>query len=202
MKRSGMSRPVTATRRCASRLWRRGFTLLELLIVLAIIGIVATIVIPRVNFTQFQVDAAARLIRINLQNAQRLAVTRQYDVIVSFNLANNRLRIVEDGNNNGAVDTGERVSWRVLEDSVRLAVPPAGLNGVVTAQVTGANLKTIDGMPSVIFRRDGAASSDLEVYLTSKRANSNDYRAVQIVQATGRTDWFKYIGGKWKQGNL
>ena len=181
---------------------RLGFTVIELMMVVAIIGIIATLAFPKVNFTQYQVDAGARLIRINLQNAQRLAVARQYDVIVSFDVAKNSMRIVEDGNDNGAVDAGERVSWRSLEDNVHFAVPITGLNGVAGSPVIGSNLKTIDGMPSVIFRRDGAASSDVEIYLTSKRAKSNDYRAVQVVQATGRSDWFKYISSKWKQGNL
>ena len=202
MERNRVAHMTATTGWRPERSSRRGFTVLELLIVVAIIGIIATLAFPKVNFTQFQVDAGARLIRINLQNAQRLAVARQYDVIVSFNLAKNSMRIVEDGNNNGAIDGGERVSWRSLEDNVHFAVPITGLNGAAGGSVIGSNLKTIDGMPSVIFRRDGAASSDVEIYLTSKRAKSNDYRAVQVVQATGRSDWFKYIGSKWKRGNL
>ncbi|HXY30987.1 MAG TPA: GspH/FimT family pseudopilin [Gemmatimonadaceae bacterium] len=181
---------------------RRGFTVLELMIVIALISIVAAFAYPKVNFQQFQVDAGARLMRLTMQNAQRLAVTRQYDVVVSFDLANRRMRVLEDGNNNDAVDGGERVTWHNLEDSVHFATPPVGVNGAVATSIVGSNVKTIDGMPSIVFRRDGAASSDMEIYLTSKRAKANDYRGVVVVQSTGHTDWYRYINSRWLQASF
>jgi prepilin-type N-terminal cleavage/methylation domain-containing protein len=179
-----------------------GYTFIEMLIVLIIIGIIAAFAYPKVNFTQFQVDAAARLIRISLQNAQRLAVTRQYNVVVSFDQAHNKVRVLEDNNNNSTADAGERVTWGTLEDGAHYAVPPTGVNGGVASAVVGTDVRTIDGMSSIIFRRDGAGNTDIEVYLTSKRAISNDYRGITVVQSTGRTDWFKYIGNSWRPGNL
>lgn len=181
---------------------RRGFSAIELLIVCAIVGIFATLAYPRVNFTQFQVDSGARTVRVALQNAERLAVTRQYDVVVSFDVANKRLRVLEDGNDNDVVDNGERVTYAPLEDGVHFKKPPAGLSGPVSGAVIGSNIKTIDGMPSVIFRRDGAASTDLEVYLASSKELPNDWRAIQVVQSTGRTDWFRYLSGLWKAGSI
>jgi prepilin-type N-terminal cleavage/methylation domain-containing protein len=195
-------RPVARRVTAIGRFVRQGFTVLELLIVIAIIAIIATLAYPKVNFQQFQVDAGARLVRLVLQNAQRVAVTRQYDVVVSFDVDNRRIRVLEDNNNNDAVDGTERVTWRNLEDSVHFVAPATGINGPVAAPISGSNVKTIDGMPSVVFRRDGAASSDFEVYLTSKRAKPNDTRGVQVIQSTGRTDWYRYINSKWKQGSL
>jgi hypothetical protein len=121
---------------------------------------------------------------------------------VSFNVAKNSIRLVEDVNNNDHVDPGERASWRTLEDSVHFAVPPKGINGTVAAAVVGSNIKTIDGMPSVVFRRDGAASTDLEAYLTSKRAKNDDYRGIQVIQSTGRADWYKFLSAVWKPASL
>jgi prepilin-type N-terminal cleavage/methylation domain-containing protein len=181
---------------------RSGYTFIELLIVLAIISIIAVFAFPRVNFTQFQVDAAARGVRMTLQNAQRLAVTRQFNVVVSFDQANGKVRVLEDNNNNGAIDGGERVTWFTLEDGAHFLMPPAGVNGPVGGAINGAALSTISGLPSIVFRRDGAGSTDLEVYLTSKRQLPNDFRGVTVVQSTGRTDWYKYIGAVWKAGNL
>jgi prepilin-type N-terminal cleavage/methylation domain-containing protein len=181
---------------------RKGFSAIELLIVCAIVGIFATLAYPRVNFTQFQVDSGARTVRVALQNAERLAVTRQYDVVVSFDVANKRVRIVEDGNNNDIVDAGERVTYAALEDGVHFKIPPAGLSGPVAASVNGSNLKTVDGMPTIVFRRDGAASSDLEVYLASSKELANDWRAIQVVQSTGRTDWYRYLNNLWKAGSI
>ena len=181
---------------------RSGFTVIELLIVLTIISIIVTFAFPKVNFTQFQVDAAARGVRSSLQNAERLAISRQYDVIVSFDIANARVRLLEDANNNGTADPLERATYFVLESGVRFLKPPVGVNGAATSAIIGNDVKTIDGMPSVIFRRDGAANTDLEVYFTSARARPADFRAVTVVQSTGRTDWYKYIDAAWKAGNL
>jgi type II secretory pathway pseudopilin PulG len=172
------------------------------MIVIAIIGIVAAFAYPKVNFTQFRVDAAARTVRVALQNAERLAVTRQYDVVVSFDLVNSRIRILEDNNNNAVVDAGEHVIYAPLEDSVHFAVPPAGVSGSPGSPIIGGSIKTIDGMPTLIFHRDGAASSDADIYITSKRAQNDDFRCVRVIQSTGRTLWWRYLTGNWEQASI
>jgi hypothetical protein len=141
-------------------------------------------------------------VRLALQNAERLAVTRKHDVVVSFDLTNERLRILEDRNNNDAVDNGERVTYAALENGVHFKAPPAGLSGPVTSAVVGSNIKTVNGMPTIVFRRDGAASTDLEVYLASSKELANDWRAIQVVQSTGRTDWYRYMKNLWKAGSI
>ena len=178
------------------------FTVIELMIVIAIIGIVAAFAYPKVNFTQFRVDAAARTVRVALQNAERLAVTRQYDVVVSFDTVNSRIRILEDNNNNAIVDAGEHVIYAQLEDSVHFAVPPAGLSGPVGSPISGSSIKPVDGMPTMIFHRDGAASSDAEIYITSRRADHNDFRCVRVIQSTGRTLWWRYLNDTWEQASI
>src|SRR6185312_9450554 len=105
-RRQGSSDQAVPIRQSPNR-W--AFTVIELMIVLAIIGIIAAFAYPKVNFTQFRVDAAARTVRVALQNAERLAVTRQYDVVVSFDTTNRRIRVLEDNNNNATVDAGEHV---------------------------------------------------------------------------------------------
>jgi type II secretory pathway pseudopilin PulG len=190
-----------ASNRIAS-LARPGFTTTELIIVVVIIGIICGFAFPRVNYTQFQMDAAVRVVRMTVQNAQRLAVTRQYNVVVSFDQTHNAVRMLEDNNNNNMADPGERVIWAQFDNGATFATPPVGVNGPVAGAVDGADVQLIDGMPSIIFRRNGAGNTDLEVYLTSRRTNANDFRGVTVLKATGRTDWFKYIGNAWKPGNL
>jgi prepilin-type N-terminal cleavage/methylation domain-containing protein len=180
----------------------RAFTVIELMIVIAIIGIVAAFAYPKVNFTQFRVDAAARTVRVALQNAERLAVTRQYDVVVSFDTVNSRIRILEDNNNNAVIDAGEHVIYAPLEDSVHFAVPPAGVSGSPSTPITGGSIKTVDNMPTLIFHRDGAASSDADIYITSKRAQKDDFRCVRVIQSTGRTLWWRYLTGTWEQASI
>ena len=181
---------------------RWAFTVIELMIVLAIIGIIAAFAYPKVNFTQFRVDAAARTVRAALQNAERLAVTRQYDVVVSFDTTNRRIRILEDNNNNATVDAGEHVTFAQLEDSVHFAVPPAGVSGSASSAINGSSIRTVDNMPTLIFHRDGAANSDADIYITSRRALDDDFRCVRVIQSTGRTLWWRYLNGAWEQASL
>jgi prepilin-type N-terminal cleavage/methylation domain-containing protein len=181
---------------------RPGFTLVELMTVLALIAILAGFAFPRLNFTKYRMDGNVRSARMALQNAQRLAVTRQYDVVVTFDPGEQSIRIHEDANNNGVIDAGERVLWRPLEDGAVFAVPPVGVNGAVAQAIVGSNLRLIDGNPAVIFRRSGAASTDLELYVGSPRGDHGDFRAVAVVQATGRTEAFRFDGVAWKKGRL
>jgi prepilin-type N-terminal cleavage/methylation domain-containing protein len=182
---------------------RAGYTLIELVTAMALMLIITAFAIPKVASTRFQMDANARLIRSVLQVAERLSVTRQYDVIVSFDLSRGMMRTVEDMDNDGQMGSAERASWRALEDGGRFGVPSSGVGGGgVGAAVVGGNLRTVDGMPSVIFHRNGAASSDVQIYLTSRVGAASDFRAVTVMQSTGRTEWFRRNGSVWKEAGL
>lgn len=177
----------------------RGFTIIELLMVVALISIVAAMAIPRINFNRYRADAAGRLVRTQLQAAQRNAITRQSNVIASFDLSNNRLRMVQDYNNNDTLNTADKVDFRHLEEGAIYATPTwAGPSGTVPGgPVTGSNLRAVSGMASVIFRRDGSASSDVEVYVTTRAAVPEEYRAVIVARSTGKSDLYKWNGKAW-----
>ena len=181
---------------------RAGMTLIEIMIVLTMLAIIGGIAITKLNTVGFKMDAAARVAHSAVHQAQRLALTRQFDVIVSFDAPTRRLRIGEDANNDGTIAPGERFRWKALEDSARFDNPPSSVLGGGAVAIQGGNLRVVDGMPSIIFRRSGSASSDLELYLGSRRAHPDDYRAVLVTQATGRVEWFKYVGGQWRQGGI
>lgn len=193
--------PIVGRPRPSRRRARRAFTLIELLLVVTILAIVAGFAIPRVDTMKYRADAAARVVIGQLQNAQRLAVTRQFDVLVSFDAAGRRFRIVEDANNNGRADSGERVSWRTLEEGTQFAEPPSPV-AMRGGAVVGRDLRTVDGMPTITFRRDGSASGDTEIYVTSPRARPTDFRAVVVTEATGRAEWMRYDGSGWTRGGL
>ncbi len=177
----------------------RGFTLIELLLVVAIISIMAGFAIPRLRLATYRADAAGRLTRMMLQSSQRNALTRQSNVIVSFDLVNNRLRMVQDYNNNDTLNTTDRVEYRHLEEGARFATPNwAGVTGAVpSSPVTGVGMTTVSGLKTVVFRRDGSASSDVEVYVTTRDQVKEEYRAVVVAASSGRTDLFKWNGSTW-----
>ena len=190
-------------RRRGRRTARGGVTLLEILTVLVIVGVVAAFGLPRVDYSRFRADAAARVVRGALQQAQRNAIQRQHDVLVSFDLAQNRVRIVEDLNNDGIVGQGERVTWRPLEDGARFATPPVTIGGTrSTSAIVGPRVRTVDGMPSITFHGNGSASSDVDVYVTTSRSAETDFRAVRVTQSTGRADWYRNNSAGWRRDGV
>lgn len=182
-----------------ARRHRRGFSIIELLIVVVLLAILSSMAIPRARTTTYRADAAALLARTLLQHAQRNAITRQSNVIVSFDTVYARLRLVEDYNNNDTLNTTDRVSFRRLEEGARFARPPMGRVGgaAASAAVEGTALRTVSSLPGVIFRRDGSASTDLELYLTMRATVSTDYRALVVSPTTGRVDVYKWGGSAW-----
>ena len=171
--------------------------------VIVIIGIVATWAVPKISIARFRADAGGRLVRTLMQTAQRNAITRQSDVITSFDLVNNRLRLVQDYNNNDTLNTNDKVDYRALEDGAHFATPTwPGPNGTTpAASLTGTRLRTVSGLSGFTFRRDGSASSDIEVYVTVRDSMKQEYRAVTVTGANGRTDLWKYNGTTWIRMN-
>ncbi len=181
---------------------REGFTLLEIMVTMVLISIFMGVAFIKLDPRRNQSDAGAQVIRTVMEQAMRNSVQRQYNIMVSFDLANNRVRYVEDINNNNVVDAGERELWKPLENQMRFAAPPALVSGAYTlASVVGGNLRTVNGMPTVIARRSGALSTDLQVFITSIRGARTDYRAMVVAQPTGRVELFTYGGSAWSAMN-
>ena len=181
---------------------RAGFTLLELLIVLVIMSTLLTLSIPRLDIAKRRADGAAQIIRGALQLAQRNALTRQHDILVSFDTTRGRIRIAWDANNDGSVGVSETITWRGLNDGARFRAPTAGMVNQIGGSVRGTGIRSVTGMPTIAFRRDGAASGDVEVYFAGGSGRPQDFRVISIVQATGRSDWFRYNGKIWSAGGL
>lgn len=175
----------------------RGFTLLELMLVATMLGILMAIGGARVDLGRYRGDAAAYLVRATLQQAQRYALVRQHDMIVSFDTARQFMRLAEDRNNDRLVQPGEVVLLRSLEDASRFAAPPQRVAGGGGGAIQGAQLQSMNGLPTVIFRRDGSASSDLEVYIRTS-ARHEELRAVLVRRSTGRAITYRrHKGEPW-----
>jgi hypothetical protein len=136
--------------------------------------------------------------------AQREAITKQHDIILTFDAGQRTLRMIWDRDSDGGIDAGERIRAIPLDGRINF-----GLGGA-TARAFGANAinfdRDIGGRPALIFHRNGSASGIGGFYLTSTRAMADpasysaDTRAVEIVRATGRTEWHRWTGTAWKRG--
>lgn len=179
---------------------RVGFTLIEMLSVVVILGLMTAFIAPRIDLMRYRMNSATQVMGTSILAAQRQALTQQHNVIVYFDAANRRIRIHEDRNNNAAIDGAEHVRAVNLGDNVVFG------RGGATAMAMGSGpiaiAKQVGGLPAVVFHRDGSASETGGFYITSISAERDgirpqDSRAVLIAQATGRATWFRIIDGNW-----
>ncbi len=171
------------------------------MIALTVVGVIAGMAIPRLDYQRYRVEAAMRSMRAALAGSQRGAIMRQTNMVVGFNESAGRLEIVEDANNDCVHNPGERLTIKPLEEGVRFAVPPVAMGTPVSTPISGANLCTIRGLPAVQFLRDGAASSDVDIYLTSARGLARDFRVIRVTMASGRAESWRLDGSTWRRSN-
>jgi len=81
---------------------RRGFTLVEILAVLVIIGIASAIVIPQLaTRDDLRAAAAARILVADLIYAQNMAISQQRPIYVRFDKANNKYSLLSVASSGG-----------------------------------------------------------------------------------------------------
>lgn len=186
---------------------RRGFTMAEIMVVVVISGVMIALAIPRIDTTKIRADAIAGIVRTTLQYAQRQAITRQHDMVVSFDTTGERIRTFWDADNSGTITTAnsERVTWRGLDVGILFTDPTVnGVSGTaIHAPVGGAQIATLGGYPTMTFHRDGSVSTDAEIYIKVAAHGPPWYRAITLTQSTGRVDWYRLNAqtGKWIQAN-
>jgi prepilin-type N-terminal cleavage/methylation domain-containing protein len=181
---------------------RGGFTLIELVMVLAMIGLIAGIAAPRIDISGYRANTAIQVLGTTVLTAQRQALTQQHDVIVRFDTTNRRLRVHADRNNNGGVDTGEQIRSVPLGDNIVFGRGDAPARGTLSLPISFT--QRISGDRSVTFHRDGSASEGGGFYVTTARAAGagsfpDHTRLVIVERATGRATSYRYFNGTWRK---
>ncbi len=178
-----------------------GFTLIEIIAICVIIGTMAAIAVPRLNFQAYRVNGAVRGLNGVLARAQRLAVTNQSSVNVLFDLSTNAVKVHEDDDNDNVIDANERVRVYPIGEGVVFGrgTAPKRLYDVTQISFT----RRQNGLPELIFRRDGSASENGGFYITTTNAaaagRKSDARSVEVVRPTGRSEWYRYTGSAWER---
>ena len=181
-----------------------GFTLIEVVLVIVILGILFAFAIPKISVQSFAANGAMQSVGTSLLAAQRLATARQHNLVVGFDTVAGALRILDDSNNNGIADPGEHVRVIALDNNIVFGLGGAPPMGNWTKTVTFTK-KTLGSLPAVTFHRDGSASEAGAIYLTTPRAQAGsgyatDTRVIQIDRATARVEWFRASPPNWVRG--
>lgn len=183
---------------------KAGLSLVELVVVLMLLGIMMGIVVPLLRPERFQLDAAVVVVASTFTAQQRNSVLRQHNVVIALDSAGGLLRVHYDRDNDGTMDAGEPFHVVELENGVVF-----GRGGTAARPLSGATFSvtgTQGGIPALTFRRNGSASEESIVYLTSQRASISgssayfeDTRAIEIDRATGRVRCYSFNAGAWQQ---
>lgn len=181
---------------------RRGFTIIELMLVVALIAIMASMALPKISFLRYRQDANGRLVQRTLTVAQQRALTKSTNVLFVVDFAASRMRVVQDTNSNGAADGAEAwESWR-LGEGARFAVPTVTVDGATAYYATGPGISTTSAGPTITFYPNGSASGDAFLYVGVATGRSDALRAIEFAGSTGRTRLWRYLQGSWRRDSL
>lgn len=176
-----------------------GYTLPEILLVCAMIGIVAGFAIRTVDVMDMRLDAATRELGFTLLAAQNKAVLRQYDILVRIDTVAGLLEVIEDRNGDGVRGEDEPVVvWQVPEAMSFGRGPAPALHFGGAA----ATFRERNEAPELVFHRNGSASEWGGIYLRSHRAGQghpDEVRAIEVDRGTGRVTWWRHTRRGWER---
>jgi prepilin-type N-terminal cleavage/methylation domain-containing protein len=185
----------------------KGFTLIEMLIVIVIIGILAGFSLPKINISRIRSKAAIQTLGTTMLALQRDAISRQHNVVVMIDLTTNTLRALYDSTNDITINNNERTRAIPLGEEIVFGRP-----GAVPARSFGANpvsfttTEVTTGQPSIVLYRNGSAKEFGGLYLSTRKAmmgvpgHQGETWAMEVVRATGRAEWLRWTGSAWVRG--
>lgn len=171
----------------------RGVTLFELMLVVTIVGILSGIALTRLDWTRYRADAAGRTVMAELASAQRLGLSLQANIVITFP-DSTRMMVLEDIDNSGTPSAGERVHYVTLNDNF-------AFGWVNTPPIPDPDATVM--LTSLVFHRDGSSDASGTVYLHGPGYDPDcrHCRAVSITRATGRIVWYTFASGAWTRAN-
>jgi prepilin-type N-terminal cleavage/methylation domain-containing protein len=185
---------------------RRGWTMIEMSIVLALVAILVAIALPNIDFARYRMDANARTVQNQFIAQQLTAVSKNMPMIVTVVYDQGHLTITEDANSNGVADANEYTYNRALVEGAQFVKPPVTIDGATPYYATGPGLTYLNQTylyPTVTFYPNGSTSGDVVVYIGSSSGRLTDMRALQITGATSKIKFYRMVSdGTWHLADM
>lgn len=187
---------------------KSGFTLIELVIVIAVIGVLSTIAIP--NFmswrTNMYVKAAARDLYSSMQNARMIAIKTNSTIAIIFDTINSRYYLCDDpgadtvwNGTNDNIGTGDNNIIRTYD----LTSYKSGVHyghGNISGNSVGGGAFPADGISypnSFLSINSQGVSNNLSGYVYVTNRDGNRAYAVGTL-TSGVVKLLKWDGGNWQ----
>lgn len=102
---------------------QRGFTLLEMMVVIAIIGITASVAMPRFSRMQTSIDfdASQRIILSTMNTCSRLSKSKNRDVYLVFLFSTEQMKVYIDEDQDNSVADESSYMVKTLPSTINLA---------------------------------------------------------------------------------
>jgi type II secretory pathway pseudopilin PulG len=187
------------SRRGERPLRANGFTLAEVGVVVIMVGVLAAVAIPLITPARFRVNSATMEVATEFLAAQRMAVLKGHNIVIAFDEDGGTVRIHEDANNDGAIQTDEATQLTHLPEGAAFGRAGAPAIGSSSQAVTFTQRQ--GSLRKLTFHRNGSASEEGYVYITGTQggALAKNTRAIQVIRATARVKCWSYQLGSWRE---
>lgn len=172
---------------------RRGLTLIEILITVAILGILAAAVIPQFGATApDQVRGAAQIVAADMEYARSLAISNNSTYLITFSKVRNGYILTHSGTNTSLDDLPDNPFRKPSDDSKSLIVmlsdfPHIGSDAKIAAIVTDE--PSPEEVTSIEFDTLGQTTRKQPtlIWLSSRAGAEDIYLPIEINPVTGLT---------------
>ena len=178
-----------------------GFTLLELLLVVAIVGILVAIVLPSSQPAVYdQLRSTAQVVVSNLAYARSLAVSNNSNYTVTFDLAGNRFLLKHSGTSAALailqktpfVTSSDTANQQVLDlDDIPHVGPTVRLAAAATTGTTAETVASVEFGP-LGQTTDGDPTT---IWLMAGSGDNKKYITIVVNPVTGLTELGDYTSG-------
>ncbi|MEA3348865.1 MAG: GspH/FimT family pseudopilin [Pseudomonadota bacterium] len=187
----------------------KGFTLVELMVVIAIIALIAGFTVAEINSTSHKLKSTARTLRAKMQQARLLAVKENCNVFVDFDLdgggtIDSSYSLWRDGNNDNTYDDPiELIETITLPEDISFGAVATGdggpnrsaSNSGSTAPTT--NIVSFSG-DSIRFSPQGTGSSGWAYLHAPNKDSSGTYAVGSNNVGRIQSRYWVTSGGDWR----